>query len=146
MDYLIHNLGVGLLREPSKIDPLGRAEEDLIGSDDEVEDIYIKIDDEALVRMCNNKVHNIVTRMLKQMERIKKMGKQYSHPIMQLVAVLALLRQLRKLDIEKEWVPKGKTLVPDKELKRLFLGILPFLYGLKIESIHLFLKYLVLEL
>jgi hypothetical protein len=48
---------------------------------------------------------------------------------MQLVAVLALLRQLRKLDIEKEWVPKGKTLVPDKELKRLFLGVLPFLYG-----------------
>ena len=129
MDYLIHNLGVGLLREPPKIDPLGRDEEDLIGSDDEVEDIYIKIDDEALVRMCNNKVHNIVTRMLKQMERIKKMGKQYSHPIMQLVAVLALLRQLRKLDIEKEWVPKGKTLVPDKELKRLFLGVLPYLYG-----------------
>jgi len=94
-----------------------------------VEDIYIKIDDEALVRMCINKVHNIVTRMLRQMERIKKMGKQYSHPIMQLVAVLALLRQLRKLDIEKEWVPKGKTLVPDKELKRLFLGVLPFLYG-----------------
>jgi len=129
MDYLIYNLGIGLLREPPKIDPLGRDEEDLIGSDDETEDIEIKIDGETLVRMCNNKVRNIVTRMLKQMDRIKKMGKHYSHPIIQLVAVLALFRQLRKLDIEKEWVPKGKTLVPDKELERLFLGLLPFLYG-----------------
>ena len=40
------------------------------------------------------------------------MGGNYSHPIIQLVAVLALFRQLRKLDIEKDWVPKGKTLVP----------------------------------
>lgn len=129
MDYLIYNLGIGLLREPPKIDPLGRDEEDLIGSDDETEDIEIKIDRETLVRMCNNKVRNIVTRMLKQMDRVKETGKHYSHPIIQLVAVLALFRQLRKLDIEKEWVPKGKTLVPDKELKRLFLSVLPFLYG-----------------
>lgn len=132
LDVLIHNLGLGLERGPEGLDHKGRDEEELVGSDDEDgPDGDVKIDGKTLAQMCNRKVRTIINRMLKQFERRKETGKQYYIPVVQLVAVLALFRQLRKLDIKKTWIPIGMTLLPLKELKRLYSGVLPLLYGVK---------------
>jgi len=130
MDALIHNLGIGLQNKKVGAYSLGRDEEDMIATDDEeTPDLTGIIGGSEIVSMCHRKVRNMVTRMLKQFSRVQNRSDKFYIPIVQLVAVMALIRQLRKFENGNAMIPIKTTLVPQKERERLLDGVLPFLYG-----------------
>lgn len=134
LDVLIHHLGIGLESSPGagkdNTDHRGRSEEELVGSDDEEQHGNIKIDPGQIVKICNNKVHNLVGRMLKQLKKAAlENDADHVIPIVQLVAVLALLRQLRLLDYRANWMPAGATLFAPKERVLLLEGCIKYLHG-----------------
>jgi hypothetical protein len=66
------------------------------------------------------------------LNKLAQAAQQDTHRIaalVQLVAVLAMVRELRSLDHKAPWVPKGETLVPQKERQRLFHGALSHVFG-----------------
>ena len=82
-----------------------------------------------LIPICHRKVRTLVTRILKRLEQAAKQESNRIAALVQLVAVMAILRELRGLDHKAPWVPKGETLVPKKERQRLFNGALSHVFG-----------------
>jgi hypothetical protein len=137
MDILIHNLGIGLRSRGPGTYSNGRDEEDMIGSDDEETPEIINIlNNREIIKICNGKVRTIVNRMLKQFEKAQKRKCEYYKPLIQLVAVLALLRQLRKFESANTTFSLPVSLIPEKVRERLLFGTLPFLYGEKLQFIE----------
>jgi hypothetical protein len=127
LDVLIHHIGVGLWPTGQPVDEYGRSEEEQIGADDEAPpDLLAKAD---LIPICHRKVRTLVTRILKKLEQTAKQDSNRIAALVQLVAVVAILRELRSLDHKAPWVPKDETLVPKKERQRLFNGALSHLFG-----------------
>jgi hypothetical protein len=135
MDVLIHNLGIGLRSHGPGIYSDGRDEEDMVGSDDEESPENSNVlSNQEIVKICNGKVRTIVTRMLKQFDMAKK--QKYYKPLIQLVTVLALFRQLRKFESANTAFSIHESLVPQKDRERLLFGALPYLYGEKFRFIE----------
>jgi hypothetical protein len=132
MDVLIHNLGIGLRSRGPGTYSNGRDEEDMIGSDDEESpEILNVLSNQDIIKICNGKVRTIVNRMLKQFDNAQKRKCEYYKPLIQLVAVLALFRQLRKFESGNNTIPLSVSLIPEKDRERLLFGTLPLLYGEK---------------
>jgi hypothetical protein len=130
LDVLIHHLGIGLEHSAETVDAKGRSEEEQVGQDDEEPtDGEKELDGKQIVQTCNIKVRNLVSRMLKQMEKATEEDSNHVRPIVQLVAVLAVLRELRFLDQKSPWIPPGATLVPVEERRKLFAGVIRHLFG-----------------
>ena len=140
LDVLIHHLGIGI--EKSRVvakdttDHLGRSEEEQVGmDDDDREEQPIKIEPTQIIKICHSKVRSLVNKMLKQLEKAANNTESDPVlPVVQLVAVLALLRELRLLDNKADWIPSGATLFPEKDRETLLLGSVKFLFGV---SFHL---------
>lgn len=101
LDALMHRLGVGLGSvSPSR----ERPDEAEIGADDELggELAGDTPDLEALARACQTKVHHLVKRMMGQLE-LAKAPEQATRAVVQLAAVLAVLRALRLIAQRTEW-------------------------------------------
>ena len=127
LDVLIHHIGVGLWPTGQPVDAYGRSEEEQIGTDDEASPDLPAMAD--LIPICHRKVRTLVTRILKKLEQAVMQDAPRIAALVQLVAVVAMLRELRSLDHKAPWVPKGETLVPKKERQRLFNGALSHLFG-----------------
>ncbi len=140
MDALIYNLGFGLrpVKGPGGYTK-GRDEEDMIGAaddDDDTNDNIGGLGDPELIKICHAKVRNIVNRMRSQFALAQKRKGKYYIPVVQLVAVMALFRQLRKIEKRDGAIPPGETLVPEKERERLLSGVLPYLYGKDFQFVN----------
>ena len=127
LDVLIHHLGYGLERPASNIDQHGRTEEEQVGADDEVSPRLIL--DGDLVQVCQRKVRTLVTRIGKRLEQAVSDEEKRQGALVQLVAVLAVIRELRGMDHRAQWVGSGETLVPIKEKHRLLNTACSFLFG-----------------
>lgn len=137
MDTLIYNLGLGLRPVKQGGYTRGRDEEDIIGSDDEDTSDYISgLGNPDLIKICHAKIRNIVNRMLKQFSRVHVRKSKYYIPIIQLVAVMALFRQLRKFEKRDRFIPAHETFVPEKERKKLLFGALPYLFGKSYQFVN----------
>ena len=132
-DVLIHCLGIEVATEISGVDKKGRTEEELVDSDDDDEierdNPPFILDAPKMVKICNNKVRRLITRMIKNFEKTAQEDDGYDTCLMKLVAVLALLRELRSLDCRMEGIPFGESLFPMKERERLLKHSLMYLYG-----------------
>ena len=133
-DVLIHCLGIEIAPEISGVDKNGRTEEELVDSDDDEDEIerdnpLFILDAPKMVKICNNKVKRLITRMIKNFEKTTQENDGYDTCLMKLVAVLALLRELRSLDCRMEGIPFGESLFPMKERERLLKHSLMYLYG-----------------
>jgi hypothetical protein len=127
LDVLIHHLGVGLWPTGQPVDAYGRSEEEQIGADDEAPpDVPAKAE---LIPLCHRKVRTLITRMLNRLAQAAQQDAHQIAALVQLVAVLAMVRELRSIDHKAPWVPRGETLVPHKERQRLFHGALAHLFG-----------------
>lgn len=138
MDALIYNLGFGLnpVKQPGGYTK-GRDEEDVIGSDDDApSEIFGGLGNPELIKICHAKVRNIVNRMLKQLVHVRERKSKYYIPVVQLVTVMALFRQLRKIEKRDSVIPPGETLVPVKERERLLSGVLPYLFGKEFQFVR----------
>ncbi len=131
LDYLIYQVGRGLESE-SAIGFDGPSEEEQVGQDDDEHDVVetVVLNGDELVRICNNKVRNLTRRMIKQLENaVTEDREEHVSPLMQLIAVLSMLRELRRLDLKADWVQGKATLVPLKLRRDFYENIIKFLFG-----------------
>lgn len=129
LNALIYGLGKGLYPEVQERHISKRSEEELVGSEEEELLLSHRIDGTELVQHCQKKIKTIFSRMLKQYEKAKS-EKKPVRAIIQLAAVLGLIRHLR-CEVEKvAWVPRGQSLLPPvSELRKFFLESCRYLYA-----------------
>ena len=127
LDFLIYHLGVDPYRSTAGLDSKGRNEEERTGSDDDAESSpSIHLD---ILQNCQRKVRSLVTRMAKQLSLVRDDDSSRATVIVQLCAVLSVLRELRVADRNSGWVGPGQTLVPSAERQRLLEVALGYLFG-----------------
>lgn len=101
IDALLRRLGEGL---PTNASSLQRSEEEAIGADEEEggELAPEAPDFEALAKACRGKIRRLIKRMKGQFELAKAQG-QARRAIVQLAAVLGVIRALRFIERRPEW-------------------------------------------
>lgn len=123
IDLLIRKIGEGLPAAPEK--PPEVEEKDLELLDDVARDAPPRpVDGEALVRVCHRKVRRLVKRILKRIDLAAEIDTAASagRAIVQLAAVLGVLRWLRRVEPQLSWLPRGQSLVPEDGRNDLLWG------------------------
>lgn len=109
IDALIYRLGQGLFakQETDSPDSVAPSEETL--RDEDVEPP--EIDGHVLAKACRGKVNRLFRRMIGQCELAVERGRDATTPIVQMAAVLGVVRHLRSRQTTFAWLPKGERLV-----------------------------------
>jgi len=135
LTYLLDALIFGLRLPEEKVaegaDHLGRSEEEQIGAEDDEESVTLRTraqQQDELLRVCHEKVRTIVSRMIAQLDAFSSGTESLASVTMRLLAVLAVLRELRRCDGRVQWVEKGKTTVLLEQRLRLLEGIMLTLF------------------
>jgi hypothetical protein len=122
LDTLIYHLRVQDDRIIEEQDLFGRNEEEQVGKDDDErkERPRMTVEEQvALLQLCHRKVATVISRMIAQMEAYHDGQQTLFDVLVRLLAVLAVLRELRSCDGRVAWVQKGQTTVPEEERLRL---------------------------
>jgi hypothetical protein len=127
IDALIYRLGQGLYtrRETDPPDPVAPSEETLPEEGSEPPEI----DGHVLAKACRGKVNRLFRRMIGQCEIVVGQLKDATTPIVQLAAVLGIVRHLRARQATFTWLPKGERLVDQDQERDFFSEASRFLYG-----------------
>jgi hypothetical protein len=135
LDALLRQLGIGLERREASIDDKGRSEEEQVNQDDSDEPPQPKAeaDDAAVAKLCRGKVRRVVSRIGQQLERAAEGKSKRPTIFLQLIAVLALLRELRTIEKNPRWVKIHETLVNLDDLEQLYWDVLSYLFGRKYQ-------------
>lgn len=131
IDTLIYRLGQGLSEAAEQLVNHGLSEEEQVGTEDDLQPTPVEAPSPDLAKICHGKVRTLVARMLKQLDRSDPKASNAHRPVEQLLAVLAVLREVRAQDRRLATVIGGKTLVPLEQRKRLLEGCLSALFGRK---------------
>lgn len=135
LDALFRQLGIGLVREEATLDDKGRSEEEQVDKDDadDTPKAAPTIDDTALAKLCRGKVSRLVDRLGRQMEQAARATSHNPIVLLQLVAVLAILRELRSVEKNARWLRIRETLVDRRSLETLLEDVLAYLFGRKYQ-------------
>jgi hypothetical protein len=136
LDVLIHRLGLGPWSEDSTLDARGRDEEERIGQDDEdavPNRAYASVAEPELARLCRGKVRRLVARMSRQLERACEDSTVAAACLVQLVAVLAVLRELRVVEKSDKWQDVREGLVDREHQHELLRNVLRCFFGRRLE-------------
>jgi hypothetical protein len=128
LDALVRRLGEGL---STTSEPRPRNEEEEIGADEEDGgELPRKAPDhEALAKACRSKVQRLIKRMQKQFERAAEPDRA-RRAVVQLAAVLGIVRALRLVEQRSEWRRKRLELITrDDEWRLLDAGVLALTWG-----------------
>jgi len=106
IDALIYRLGQGLQHEDTDSSASVKVVEP--GTDDE-EDDRDEPDGHVLAKLCRGKVNRLFRRMIQQMEAAVERDNGFTTPIVQLAAVLGVVKHLRSSKVD--WLPRGEELV-----------------------------------
>lgn len=131
IDVLIHRLGIGLASATEQLEDHGPTEEELVGTEEDSKPAPTTLPPIDLVKTCQNKVRTLVSRMRKQLEKADPKDSNAHKPIGQLLAVLAVLREIRAQDLRLSQVTGGQSLVPIDQRNQLFESCLSNLFGSK---------------
>lgn len=132
LDALIHRLGIGLTPQTEQLDQKGRSEEEQRDQDDDTpDDAPTLLDDHELARICRRKIKTLVSRMLRQLDQAYESDADPTLNLVQLVAVLATLRELRTLENHPRWSSLHEVFVPEDEKVILLYGAVAYLYAPK---------------
>jgi hypothetical protein len=114
IDTLIHRLGVGIQTAAEALERHGPSEEEQIGADDETVPPPVEGQTSAadIVDVCHSKVRSLTNRMCRQLVNALERKSPPGSAVQQLLAVLAVLREVRRQDIKLAAVIHGGTLVP----------------------------------
>lgn len=132
LDVLIHRLGIGLETIDSNLDVHRRSEEESIGQDDDdssVEGNTQEVDDVQLASLCRAKTRKLVGRMIKQLERERGKATEIAVWLVQLLAVLAVLRELRRIGKATRWLKTKDGLVDRESEVQLLRAVLRAFFG-----------------
>jgi hypothetical protein len=114
IDLLIRSLAEGLPRSEAGVGPEESSEEESIGADEEeAVDLDRAETLSTTVRTCQGKVRRLVKRLISQLERAHAGKSSAGKALQQLLAVLSVLRELRRYDqrLTAEGVPGSVVLV-----------------------------------
>ncbi len=113
IDLLIRRVGEGLPTaavaltpevEESELDPLENAAR--------TQATTPVTDPEACLKACHSKLKRLTKRMIERLDHVMEAGTGGLRAVVQLAAVLGLLRWLLRIEPELRWLPMGKSLVP----------------------------------
>jgi len=96
IDTLIYRLGIGLRTTAEQLEHEGPSEEEQIGADEDAPSLAEEISTADIVKVCQSKVRTLVSRMLRQLKRAHDKEVTAISAVEQLLAVLAVLREVRR--------------------------------------------------
>ncbi len=117
IDILIHRLALEREVSAEAVDRQGRNEEEQVGTDDEMPlpvptpSAAKVLDDGEVALLIGKKVKRLVNRMADYLDRAAKDDKAVPAAVARLIAVLALLRELRRIEALPRWRSAGLELV-----------------------------------
>lgn len=136
LDVLLRRIKEGLELSTSETDSSGRTEEERVGQEsDEVGNQPVSmlpatiLDDSKIAQAVASRAKSLINAMLDQLKQAKKDTERRSSVVFQLIAVLALVRELRYLDKSPRWKKTGCLLVAEGDRRRLFDESLIHLLG-----------------
>lgn len=120
LDALNRRLAVGLV-PTGRLDS-SRTDEAIVDTEDEVlveprDDV---LDRETLARMCRGKTGSLMKRMAQHLELARKDDRVVERSIVQLAAVLGVVRSIRRVQNQEQWRGFGEALVHEDALSELF--------------------------
>ena len=132
LDVLIRRLALEPDEGSKNRDDHGRSEEELVGQDDETPpdapQASQAIDDNQIAEIVARKARTLVRRMIGQLKIASNDDNKAGMAIVQLVAVLALLRELRRLRLAPRWRLK-QSFVNEVDRRTLLDGAMAWLFG-----------------
>ena len=87
------------------------------------------MDDSEIAKLCRSKTHRLVGRMVSQMDLAARRAEKGRTVLIQLVAVLAIVRELRLVERMPRWASIRESLVARDDGEILLDGILTNLFG-----------------
>jgi len=125
IDALIYRLGRGLRQEVDTLSSV-RSPEDTFCEEDEPPP---KVDGHALAKLCRRKVSRLFRRMTAQLELAAKRGEDATTPLIQLAAVLGVVKHLRVRQSSFEWLPFGEEMIDSDHKWEFFKKVVRLLYA-----------------
>ena len=123
LDALIRRLGQDGVQEGSGKSPV--SEEERVGTDDDTDELPTETFDlERLSAACRRKTRTLLKRMSSQLESARKSSAS-RRAIIQLAAVLGVIRKLRTVELREEWRRGGQRLLHEDGLQRFFKEACP---------------------
>lgn len=126
LDALIHRLGTGGAESTGASTRTGN-EEEQIGADDDTDELPPEQPDfERLGAACRRKTRTLLKRMTKQLEAARESGAA-RRAVIQVAAVLGILRALRVIELRDEWRRSRQRLLHEDALQQFFWDACPLL-------------------
>lgn len=136
LDILIRKLSEGLATSSLDTDHSGRNEEEQVGADDEnITDHdelglpQTALSDMQIAKAVSHRGHKLISKMLAQLERASSNKDLQVTATLQLIAVIGLIRELRRLDISSRWKMTGISLIKLEDRQELFNKSIKYLLG-----------------
>ena len=132
IDILIYRLGAGV-NEAEDVLPVekGPSEEEQVGMEDEPVVALTVPEPLSFAKTCHAKVRTLVNRMVKQLDRPESKNDDALSSVDQLLAVLAVLREIRARDARLSEIAGGQSLVPSDQRRKLLVGACQSLFSAK---------------
>lgn len=129
IDVLIYNLGLSKRAVAEQLEVIGINEEEQIGNEEEISTALPVIPKFDVIKMIQGKFKTLVNRMLNIFEMSGESKIPTYRPVEQLLAVLAVMREVRVQDCRFSQLAIGQSLVPLEYRKRLLDGSVAALFG-----------------
>lgn len=136
IDMLLRRLNEGPETQSNGVDHAGRTEEEQVGQEDELSENYDEVpveepvlSDADIAYIVSKKARSLCRKMIAQLKLASRDESRQLVAPMQLIAVLALIRELRHLDQLKRWAATGQSLVEEDDRRELLDGSLKYLLG-----------------
>lgn len=132
LDVLIRRLGLDLPVSVGSTDSQGRTEEESVGKDDDAEpasaQIVSGLTDIEIAAIVTRKSRLLIRRMVEQLELAAKDENRVATATVQLVAVLGVVRELRRLRNAARWRIRP-SFVDEKDRRNLLDRAMAYLFG-----------------
>ena len=136
LDVLLRRLSEGLDGAPVETDASGRTEEEQVGQEDDEKPKppestlpATTLGDLDIAKAVAHKARTLTRRMVEQLKLAATDEERNTSAVLQLIAVLALLRELRHLDQTPRWKRTGQVLVEERDRRFLLDEALKYLLG-----------------
>ena len=136
LNVLLHRLSEGLDGAPVETDASGRTEEEQVGQEDDEKQKppestlpATTLGDLDIAKAVAHRARTLTRRMVDQLKLAVTDEDRNTSAVLQLIAVLALLRELRHLDQTPRWKRTGQLLVEERDRRFLLDESLKYLLG-----------------
>lgn len=125
IDILIRRLGIESASNAESPDRLGRSEEEQVGAENNLPEPTGQVppqtvSDSDLAKLVGKKIKRLISKLSEYLERTPADNQHAPATVARIIAVLALIRELRRIESLPRWRTARLQLVPDEPLIELF--------------------------